>query len=88
MASNRAKLNDPQTVSQIKNRSLTDTLPYLKIALTSDIRHYRGVVGLGISYGFMAPRTAEGDFKTPSSGLHYLFHHFYCIDQIFTLAKK
>ena len=77
MVCKRAKLNDPQAGSQMKNRSLTDTLPDLKIAsqrlenLIIDIRHYRGIVELDISYGSMAPRTAEGDFKTPSNGLHY-----------------
>ena len=69
MVSKRAKLNDPPAALQIKSRSLADILPDLKIAtqrpesLISDFRHYRDVVGLDISYGSMAPRTAEGDFK-------------------------
>ena len=50
------ELNDTQTAAQIKNSSLADTLPDLKItsrrleSLISDIRNYRGVVGLDISY--------------------------------------
>ena len=96
MVSKRAKLNDPEAASQIKNRSLADTLPDLKIAsqrlesLINDSRHYRGVVGLDISDGPMAPKTAEGDFTAPSNGLHYLVHHFNYIDQmaLLTLAKS
>ena len=81
-------LNNPQAGSQIENRSLADTLPDLKIAsqrlesLIINLRHYRGVVGLDISYGSMAPRTAEGDFKTPSNGLHYLVQYFNYIDKM------
>ena len=45
MVSKRAKLNDPEAASQIKNTSLADTLRDLKIAsqriesLSSDTRH-------------------------------------------------
>ena len=45
----RAKLNDPQGAAQIKNRSLADILPDLKIAsqrpesLVNNIRHYRDI---------------------------------------------
>ena len=69
--------NDPQAAPQIKNWSLADTLPDLKIAskrlksLISDISHYPDLVGLDVSYGFMTPRTAEGVFKTLSNCLHY-----------------
>ena len=92
MVSKRAKLNDPQAASQIKNTSLADTLRDLKIAsqriesLLSDTRHCRGVVGLDISYGSMTPRTAEGDFKTPANALNYSVHHFNYIDQTAFLA--
>ena len=96
IVSKSAKLNDPQAASLSKNRPLAATLPDLKIAsqgldnLISNFRHYRGVVALDISYSSMAPRTAEGDFKTHSNGLHYLVHHFSCIDQmaLLTLAKS
>ena len=88
-------MNDPQAASQkIKNRFLADTLPDLKIAsqrlLISGIRHYRGIDGLNISYGSMAPKTAECDSETLSNGLHYVVHHFNYIDQmaLLTLAKS
>ena len=65
MVSKRAKLNDLQAVAQIKNSSLADKLIDLKIAsqrlesIIIDIRYYRGIVGLDMSYGSMAPRTAK-----------------------------
>ena len=49
MVFKRAKLNNPQAAAQIKNRSLADILPDLKIAsqrlesFMSDIRHYRDI---------------------------------------------
>ena len=65
MVSKLVKLNEPQGGAQIKNRSLADTLSGLRIvsqrleSLMSDTRHYRGVAGLDISHGPMAPGTAE-----------------------------
>ena len=88
IASKLAKLNDPQAAAQIKNRSLSDKLPDLKIAsqrpesLISDIRHYQGIVELDISYGSIAPKTAEVVLKTLSNDPHYVVHHFNCIDQM------
>ena len=79
MVSKCVKLNDPQAASQLKNRSLADTLPDLKIAsqrlksIISDIWHYRGIVGLGISYASMTPRTDENDFNPVMPGLFWSF---------------
>ena len=82
MVSKRATLND------LHAAAVADKLTDLKIAsqrlesIISDIRYYRSIVGLDISYGSMAPRTTEGVFKTLSNGLHYLVHHFHYTDQM------
>jgi len=82
LVSKRVRSSDPDYAAKVRERTLVDSLPELRIAaqrlesLITDTRQYTGAVSLDIGHRSMASRTAESFYKTLINAAGYLCDYF------------